>query len=178
MNAKTRHAPAVTAARVAADPLAVADDLYVWLFWRPYLGATAFDLWQLLIRCQLLVRQRGDGRWPALARIADAMGEGGRIAILGRPATKSHPGQAGALDRLVLEGLVVYAVRGEGAGQRYEFDVAEVVPVLTPWQVKELPARYKGVVKLHRKMMKERGLWERWQRIKDRTLVRPLGLFG
>lgn len=126
---------------------------YVSLFWRAYLGAAAFALYDVLVCTQRLIQAGQVKRWPTINVLADACGLSSRHAILGRAKTARDAAQPGALVVLVDEMLVAYLVHGEDKGTRYEFEVRDHLPMLTPLQAKKLPA---NLQKLHRKNFVDR----------------------
>lgn len=107
---------------------------YILRFWRPYLGGLVFDLLVILQDYQ------AQGYQPTIKELVEAMGFGNRHTIVGRPASKRHPGREGLLSMAVKSGLLVHTV-GEGDGrweQKHSFSVAERFPLLSPKQVKSL----------------------------------------
>jgi hypothetical protein len=113
-------------------------DQYAELFWRPYLGNTAFALWSVLKALDL----DGDGyvETPVtIQELAALIGVGDRYTILGRNKTKSRSSQVGMLQRLGEAGLVNYSQKGpDKFHRRYVFWVLRDLPQLTPDQLQLL----------------------------------------
>lgn len=154
------------------DPMLMASPEYTQLFWRPYLGASAFSLWCVMVSAQALVRQGVYERWPTVNVLAQMAGEGDRYTILGRAATKTRPAQVGTLDLLVEENMVIGWMHGEGRGRRYTFEVKDTLPLLTPRQARRLDT---AVAKAHRRYLDKVGMLDSWQRLLHKTLVQPPG---
>lgn len=154
------------------QPLLTAESDYIQQFWRPYLGASAFALWQVLAGVQGMINGRIYERWPTIEVLSSMVGEGDRYTILGRAATATRPAQVGALDKLVEENLVVGWLKGEGKGRRYTFEVQVEIPVLTPRQAKQLDT---AVWKLHKRYLTRLGILSQWEKLLHKTLVHPPG---
>lgn len=160
----------------ARDPLLFPDPEYIRYYWRPYLEAPAYGLWDILLATQQQIRQGKLPGWPSVEAIALLVGQGDRYTILGRKATATRPAQPGTIHRLGEERIAVYTVIDEGTtAQRYVFEVQESLPMLTPAQVATLPS---VIRRLHRKQLKAAKLLERWERLAEATQVRPLGVLG
>lgn len=99
------------------------------LFWRPYLGANPFALYQSLVAFAASGRQR-----VSVEMIARTMGQGDRYTILGRAASGKMPSQAGSAARLEAEGIVDHVRRRKGTMTAHAFHVLTVLPVLVPAQ--------------------------------------------
>jgi hypothetical protein len=156
------------------DPLLSANREYATQFWRPYLGANAYALWDVMVSAQRLVQQGVYDRWPTVNVLAAMVGVGDRYTILGRAATRTRPAQQGTLDLLVEENLVVGWLRGDSPkGRRYTFEVQDRLPLLTPRQVKRLDT---AVVKAHRRYLDRVGLLDQWSRLLHKTLAQPPGV--
>lgn len=165
-----------TAAITARNPLLKASPAYVWLYWRPYLGAMPFDLWHTLIAFQQSLRQEEAQRWPPITHVLDVLAIGDRHTLFGRAETAAKAKQESALQRLVEEHLAVYLIHGQDNGQRYTFEVRESVPALTPTQAARLSGRLQ---KSHRKHLVAAGVnMQVWEQIAPATMVRPPGAFG
>lgn len=151
-----------------------ARNAYADLFWRPYLTAVPYALYQTLAAVQTVVRGRADGRWPIINDLVVLMGAGDRATILGREATKTRPRQVGALDRLVAENIVVCFVRGDGRNRRYEFDAHPILPLLTPKQIQRLDP---AVKEMHLEWLTQRRVNTAvWRQVTAETMVKPLGM--
>jgi hypothetical protein len=148
--------------------LAAAEEGYTWLFWRPYLTAVPFDLWRVLLAFQEETRRTREP-WPPITAVTEAMAIGDRYTILGRAATRTRPGQVGALTRLADEGLVLYAVRGEGKAHRYEFHARSSLPLLAPAQVATLS---EPLQRAHDDWVTRRGLSAEWRAVRVSSLLR------
>lgn len=153
---------------------------YTHLFWRAYLGAVPFALWDTL--CLLQLNMKPGDAWPTIRTLAALLGPGvTRHTILGRAPSRSHPGQPGALDRLGGEGLVKYAAEGDHpAIYRYTFKVHTILPLLTPAQVRDMATRgddYDGHLEaLHADALARMGVTVyRWSQTRRRSFVEPLG---
>lgn len=113
-------------------------DQYAELFWRPYLGNTAFALWSVLKALDL----DGDGfvEMPVtIQELAALVGVGDRYTLLGRRKTKSRPSQVGILQRLGEAGLVNFSQTGPDKYHlRYTFWVLRDLPQLTSDQLEFL----------------------------------------
>ena len=102
---------------------------YEALFWRPYLGANPFALYQSLVAFA------GSGRTAvSVEMIARTLGQGDRYTILGRAASGKMPSQAGAAARLEQEGIVDHVRRRKGTMTAHTFHVLLSLPVLVPAQ--------------------------------------------
>lgn len=114
---------------------------YAVRFWRAYLGATAFGLWELLASYGFFV-SAGKEAWPTIRLFCDILGVQ-RPAILGRSERGSddnrRPAQSGAVDVLVAENILRYWTVGSGRQQAYRFAVAADLSLLAPAQVVKLP---------------------------------------
>ena len=104
---------------------------YALYFWRPYLGNTAFGLWELLVS---FCYGDSDTAFPSLSRLSRMLtnSDHSRAVVTGRR------GYRGALDRLQREGLVQVSRRGQGPTARYTFRMCKVLPLLRPEQVAHL----------------------------------------
>lgn len=121
----------VTPTEVLPEPYYQA---YILRFWRPYLGGLVFDLLVILQDYQ------AQGIQPTIKELVEAMGYGNRHTIVGRPASKSHPGREGLLDMAAKSGLLVHTV-GEGDGRwekKHSFVVSERFPLMSSKQVRTL----------------------------------------
>jgi len=118
---------------------------YALYFWRPYLGNTAFALWELLLS---FCYGDCDTAYPSISRLSRMLtnSDHSRAVVTGRrrtgPAARSgarskchHPG---ALDVLRRERLVQVMRRGHGPTTRYTFRVLKWLPLLRPEQVARL----------------------------------------
>lgn len=153
---------------------------YIHLFWRAYLGAVPFALWDTL--CVLQLNMSAGDAWPPIKTLAALLGPGvTRLTILGRAPSKKHPGQPGALERLAVEGLVKYSVEGDHpAVYRYTFRVHTILPLLTPLQVRDMVTRGKDydshLEALHSDALARMGVTVyRWNQTRRRSFVQPLG---
>jgi len=128
---------------------------YESLFWRAFLGEPTFALLDVLRALDL----DNDGRVeiPAtIQELAALTGLGDRHTILGRRGSARRKTQAGALAVLETLGLISFSVEGpDQFHKKYSFLVATSLPMLTPEQVKTLPAvlrrfheRFMGVIKV------------------------------
>jgi len=110
---------------------------YALYFWRPYLGNTAFALWELLLSFCYGDR---DIAYPSIARLARIItnSDHSRAVITGRRRTAQDAHQQGALQILCREGLVQVMRRGHGPTARYTFRVLKSLPLLRPEQVARL----------------------------------------
>jgi hypothetical protein len=152
---------------------------YIHLFWRAHLGAVPFALWDTLATLQLNM-SAGDA-WPPIKTLAALLGPGvTRLTILGRAPSKKHPGQQGALPRLVDEGLVKYSVEGDHpAVYRYVFKVHTILPLLTPLQVRDMVTRGSDhdshLEALHVDALVRMGVTVyRWNQTRRRSFIQPL----
>jgi hypothetical protein len=116
---------------------------YASYFWRPYLGSSAFALWELLLSfCY------GDNNtvYPSIARLARMLtnSDRSRAVVTGRrkAGKVSRTAQVsrgnGALDVLRRERLVQVLRKGDGPISSYTFRVCKMLPVLRPEQVARL----------------------------------------
>ena len=118
---------------------------YALYFWRPYLGNTAFALWELLLS---FCYGDCDTAYPSISRLARMLtnSDHSRAVVTGRRRTKrganggvpaeGHcPGALGVLRR---ERLVQVMRRGHGPTTRYTFRVLRSLPLLRPEQVARL----------------------------------------
>ena len=118
---------------------------YALYFWRPYLGNTAFALWELLAS---FCYGDNDVAFPSVSRLARILtnSDHSRAVVSGRhgkpPLPDSDgpgsPGYQGALERLRAEGLLQVKQRGRGPTARYEYRVRRTLPLLRPEQVAQL----------------------------------------
>lgn len=133
--------------------------IYARLFWRPFLGNSAFALWDILKALDL--DQDGRVEIPVtIQELAALMGVGDRYTILGRNATKSRKAQAGVLDQLVAAGLVSYTTEGpDPYHQRFHFLVTHRPPILTEDQVETLNKKAQD---FHRNFIGEQNLTRYW----------------
>jgi hypothetical protein len=129
---------------------------YAHYFWRPYLGNTAFALWELLLSfCY------GDTStvYPSITRLARMLtnSDHSRAVVTGR--TRNRNGAAcrdiGALDVLRRERLVQVVRRSGGQMSSYTFRVLKTLPVLRPDQVARLSTRLQ---RDHRVWLQRRGI--------------------
>jgi len=109
--------------------------LYALYFWRPYLGNTAFSLWELLLSYCF---GENDIAFPSLSRLARTLtnSDHSRAVVSGR--RRSGGRSAGALAVLEREGLVEVQRQGSGPRTRYRFRVVKALPLLRPDQVARL----------------------------------------
>lgn len=123
---------------------------YAIQFWQPYLatverkqgarsGGVAFPLWQLLRSFPAAWTGRTNPFWPAIQTMADIVANGNRHRILGRAERKGRKRMVGALEILEIERIVWPRAYGEGRETIYYFRVLDTLPLLTPWQVTQLP---------------------------------------
>jgi hypothetical protein len=120
---------------------------YAAYFWRPYLGNTAFALWELLV--SFCYGER-DVAFPSISRLARMLtnSDHSRAVVTGRrrsPARK-EPRSAkrrtqGALGVLRRERLVQVRHRGQGPTTRYTFRMLKTLPLLRPEQLARLSPR-------------------------------------
>jgi len=118
---------------------------YAAYFWRPYLGNTAFALWELLV--SFCYGER-DVAFPSISRLARMLtnSDHSRAIVTGRrrpPSTNTADPTAqrrtlGALEVLRRERLVQVRRRGRGPMARYTFRVLKTLPLLRPEQVEHL----------------------------------------
>jgi hypothetical protein len=118
---------------------------YALYFWRPYLGNTAFALWELLAS---FCYGDNDLAFPSVSRLARMLtnSDHSRAVVSGRRAKSGSPdgdrgdvkGYQGALARLRAEGLLQVRQRGRGPTARYQFRVLRSLPLLRPDQVAHL----------------------------------------
>jgi len=124
---------------------------YAHYFWRPYLGNTAFSLWELLLS---FCYGDCDTAYPSIARLARMLtnSDHSRAVVTGRESTltsqaheaeqpTTRPGYVGALRTLRSEGLVQVMVRGQGPTARYTFRILKALPPLRPSQLSLLSPR-------------------------------------
>jgi hypothetical protein len=128
---------------------------YAHYFWRPYLGNTAFALWELLLS---FCYGDSDTVYPSIARLARMLtnSDHGRAVVTGRRRTVQTPGPSptlgvpqtprvsrsnGALDVLRRERLVQVMRQGQGQMTSYTFRVRKTLPVLRPDQLARLSSR-------------------------------------
>jgi hypothetical protein len=117
---------------------------YALYFWRPYLGNTAFALWELLLS---FCYGDCDTAYPSVSRLARMItnSDCSRGVVSGRrrkaaahsgaPVKRRH---AGALAVLRRNRLVQVMRRGQGPTVRYTFRVLKSLPLLRPDQVARL----------------------------------------
>jgi hypothetical protein len=112
---------------------------YALYFWRPYLGNTAFALWELLVS---FCYRESDSAYPSISRLARMLtnSDHSRAVVTGRRRRKraGQPRYLGALGVLRRELLVQVTTRGEGRAVRYTFRVRKQLPLLRPHQVARL----------------------------------------
>lgn len=117
---------------------------YAHYFWRPYLGNTAFALWELLLS---FCYGDKDTAYPSIARLARMLtnSDASRAVVTGRRrACGKTSGVAqtrqvsGALGVLRRERLVQVTRQGTGVTSSYAFRVRQTLPVLRPDQVARL----------------------------------------
>jgi hypothetical protein len=121
---------------------------YAAYFWRPYLGNTAFALWELLL--SFCYGER-DIAFPSISRLARMLtnSDHSRAIVTGRrrPRARKATGLAaqrrtlGALEVLRRERLVQVRRRGRGPTARYTFRLLKALPLLRPDQVAQLSPR-------------------------------------
>jgi len=141
---------------------------YANYFWRPYLGNTAFSLWELLLS---FCYGEKDIVFPSISRLARMLtnSDHSRAIITGRrrarlraqPETGDVSSTAavarceGALDVLRRERLIQIFRDGEGRMSNYTFRLCKTLPVLRPDQVTRLsPALQLD----HRIWLRRRGI--------------------
>jgi hypothetical protein len=121
---------------------------YAHYFWRPYLGNTAFALWELLL--SFCYGER-DTAFPSISRLARMLTNSDhcRAVVTGRPAPIPSPGPPprkdgessgirGALAMLRHERVAQVMQRGQGPTLHYTFRVLKSLPLLSPEQVQRL----------------------------------------
>ena len=113
---------------------------YAAYFWRPYLGNTAFALWELLVSFCYGDR---DVAFPSISRLARMLtnSDHSRAVVTGRsrPSPSNGTGRSlGALEVLRRERLVQVRRRGRGATARYTFHILKTLPLLRPEQLAQL----------------------------------------
>ncbi len=121
---------------------------YALYFWRPYLGNTAFALWELLLS---FCYGDCDVAYPSISRLARMItnSDHSRAVVMGRRRARvaqSRQTQGGtprrrypgALEVLRRERLVQVTHRGHGPTTRYTFRVLKALPLLRPEQVARL----------------------------------------
>ena len=118
---------------------------YAAYFWRPYLGNTAFALWELLV--SFCYGQR-DVAFPSISRLARMLtnSDHSRAVVTGRRRRRASKSAAatptqrtqGALELLRRERLVQVQRRGRGPTVRYTFRVLKALPLLRPEQLAQL----------------------------------------
>lgn len=174
----TQHDPA-SMTETPLDKLTASRE-YVQLFWRAYLGAIPFALWETLSVFQL--NKPADQPWPTIKFLVSLLGPGvSRHTILGRPKSKSHPGQQGSLDLLSSERLIYYWTEGDfPATRRYLFRVHTALPLLTPSQVTEMVTRGDDydvdLQALHSDYLSRAGVESYfWRQVRRRSFVKLLG---
>ena len=147
---------------------------YVHMFWRPLLGAIAFDVWQTLMVLED-AGIWGDSRWVSLTIVSQTLGVGDRYTLTGRAGSATRPAQKGALERLVEAYLIAYETKGSGNGLRYRFDIRRELPMLMPAQVAQLPRMVKGLHKKFEGKMSKRDRGQ-WEALTSPTLLHPFVL--
>ena len=110
---------------------------YAIRFWQPYLGLRPFALWMTL---KSFAFRADKDAWPSIQTLADIVANGNRHLITGRAARNGRKATTGDLQILEEERIVWVLRTGEGGGTRYHFRVLNSLPLLTPAQVKQLPA--------------------------------------
>jgi len=100
---------------------------YEEMFWRPFLGQPAYDLYRSLLAFAACPWME-----PTVEALAGAMGQGDRYSILGRK------GQEGAAVRLARLGIVDHLRRGNGRRTTHIWHALPLLPVLTPEQAGKL----------------------------------------
>ena len=116
---------------------------YAHYFWRPYLGNTAFSLWELLLS---FCWGENDTAFPSISRLARMLtnSDCSRAVVTGRrraPDAQSDAAQAaceGALQVLRRERLLQVMAHGAGPTLHYTFRVCKALPLLSPEQVQRL----------------------------------------
>jgi hypothetical protein len=126
---------------VLAELLAEADfvnlrqqaSLYEALFWRPYLGMTAYSFYLSL---RAFAQGQAAGIWSVVTveMLARSMGQGDRTAVLGRKASKGRPAMIGAAEVLDNLDIAIHRQRRKGTRTQHSFEVVLQLPVLTPAQ--------------------------------------------
>jgi hypothetical protein len=120
---------------------------YALYFWRPYLGSTAFALWELLLS---FCYGDTDIAYPSISRLARMLtnSDHSRAVVMGRRNAKASAARMeakerypGALEVLRRERLVQVFCRGHGPTARYTFRVLKTLPLLRPDQVARLSPR-------------------------------------
>lgn len=132
---------------------------YAHYFWRPYLGNTAFALWELLLS---FCYGDCDTAYPSIARLARMLtnSDHSRAVVTGRESaltsgaqeaeqTSTRTGYIGALRTLRSERLVQVMLRGQGPTARYTFRVLKALPPLRPGQLSRLSP----------KLQRDHALW-------------------
>lgn len=147
--------------------LPMADQNYVELFWRPYLGAQPFALWSALRASLWFVEEKG--HWPPIGLLAEMMGQSDRYMILGRAATRTRPKQTGVLDALANQNLVNYWREPHGRQNRYAFQVRTSLPLLTPAQVKPFRAIFKRTHLAYLERLRVNV--DQWRGVTAKTLI-------
>jgi hypothetical protein len=144
---------------------------YAHYFWRPYLGNTAFALWELLLS---FCFGDGDTAYPSIARLARMLtnSDYSRAVVTGRRKAAQTLGVAaaktlgvsqtprvsrsdGALDILRRERLVQVVRQGDGQMSHYTFRVLKTLPLLRPDQLARLSSRLQHD---HRVWLERRGI--------------------
>jgi hypothetical protein len=118
---------------------------YALYFWRPFLGNTAFALWELMLS---FCYGDCDTAYPSISRLARMLtnSDHSRAVVTGRRRTEraangdvpSEGRYLGALGVLRRERLVQVMRRGHGPTTRYTFRVLKSLPLLRPEQVARL----------------------------------------
>jgi len=129
---------------------------YALYFWRPYLGNTAFSLWELLVS---FCYGSADSAYPSISRLARMLtnSDHSRAVVTGRavrpgpqPLDKAgQPHGLGALQVLRRERLVQVHCRGHGPTTHYTFRILKTLPLLRPDQVQRLSP----------KLQRDHALW-------------------
>lgn len=112
--------------------------VYSNLFWREYLGATVWSLYEAL-KTAVTATAAGWMESPTISDLVSLMGQGDRYTILGRAATDSRPSQLGTLNALEDENIIVVRKTGVANHRKYHFGILMKLPILTPAQASQLP---------------------------------------
>ncbi len=145
---------------------------YANYFWRPYLGNTAFALWELLLS---FCHGGRDTAFPSISRLARILSNSdhSRAVLTGRNRATRRKGKhgrsrrrvkercGGALDTLRRERLVQLIRRGRGPATRYTFRVLQSLPLLSPTQVQQLSP---GLQRDHSYWLERYGIHEQAHR--------------
>mgnify|MGYP006909090090 CR=1 FL=1 len=112
--------------------------LYTQLFWKSYLGVSVWSLYDTL-KTAVVACAAGWMEPPTINELVALVGQGDRYTILGRAATETRPAQKGTLDTLERENIVVVSKTGPTNHRVYNFGILMQLPILTPFQVDQLP---------------------------------------